>query len=69
MYQNNGNADYTWFKVTTSFPEAREYYSKVLMENGVIGILDPKTDYKYHMDNSYKSSLGREIQMPVNMDW
>ena len=69
MYQNNGNADYTWFKVTTSFPEAREYYSKVLVEKGVIGILDPKTDYRYHMDNSYGSSQGREIQMPVNIDW
>jgi hypothetical protein len=39
------------------------------VEKGVIGILDPKTDYRYHMDNSYGSSQGREIQMPVNIDW
>lgn len=69
MYLNNGGADYTWFKLSTSFPEARTFYSDEFTRKGVIMVLDPKTDYRYHMDNSIGSSLGREIQMPVNIDW
>lgn len=68
MYQNNGGADYTWFVINTSFPEAREHLYKELTKNGNIIILDPKTDYRYHMDGDY-SSLGRTIRMPVNTDW
>ena len=69
MYQNNGGADYTWFEVSTSFPEAREHYYNEGVKNGFIMVPDPKTDYRYHMDNSYSSSLGRTMQMPVNVDW
>ena len=69
MYLNNGSGDYTWFKLSTSFPEARKFYSDELTRKGVLMVLDPKTDYRYHMDTSYGSSLGREIQMPVNIDW
>lgn len=69
MYQNNGGADYTWFELTTSFPEAREHLYKEGTKNGNIMVLDPKTDYRYHMDTSYGSSLGRTMHMPVNIDW
>lgn len=69
MYQNNGGADYTWFEVTTCFPEARKYYSDEYAKKGTIMVLDPKTDYRYHMDTSYSANLGRKIQMPVNIDW
>lgn len=68
MYQNNGGADYTWFEVNTSFPEARQHYYNEGIKNGIM-VLDPKTDYKYHIDNSYSSSFGITMQMPVNTDW
>lgn len=69
MYENNGGADYTWFEVAASFSEAREHYYKEGTRNGYIMVLDPKTDYRYHMDNSYSASTGRIMQMPVNVDW
>lgn len=69
MYQNNGGADYTWFELTTSFPEARDHYYKEGTQNGNIMVLDPKTDYRYYVDNSKLPTLGRSIQLPVNTDW
>jgi hypothetical protein len=68
MYENNGGADYTWFELSTSFPEAREHYFNEGSKNGVM-VLDPKTDYKYYINNFYSNSYGWTMQMPVNNDW
>jgi len=68
MYENNGGADYTWFELSTSFPEAREHYFNEGSKNGVM-VLDPKTDYRYYIDDSYSNRYGWTMQMPVNNDW
>ncbi len=73
MYKINGGADYTWFELSTSYPEypefATEQLSKNPLQKGSVLIFDPKTEYKYHADDSYGFGTARTIQMPVNTDW
>lgn len=73
MYETNGGADYTWFELSTSYPEypefATEQLSKNPLQQGSILIFDPKTEYRYHTDYSYGFNTGRTMQMPVNTDW
>lgn len=73
MYKTNGGADYTWFEVTTNYPNYPEYATEQASKNtsgyNPILIFDPRTEYKYYQDNSYGAGTGRIIQMPVNRNW
>jgi hypothetical protein len=54
--------------LVSNFLEVREHYFNEGSNNGVM-VLDPETDYRYYMDNSYSNSYGWAMQMPVNNDW